>query len=143
MDDISQLSNDLIDATNYTKINPDAIKQISNTSLVFEINSLKQSLIAQKERIFEILGSDEKKEGFIIPMPNMTDIGKWIKKNRDDFDKSIIDELDAKNKEFCHTIVDFIAADSHDATNKELEVYSQKIEEASLRIVEMMDKLKR
>ena len=143
MDDISQLSNDLIDATNYTKINPNAIKQISNTSLVFEINSLKQSLIAQKERIFEILGSDEKKEGFIIPMPNMTDIGKWIKKNKDDFEKSIIDELDAKNKEFCHTIVDFIAADSHDATNKELEVYSQKIEEASLRIVEMMDKLKR
>ncbi len=142
MSDINQLSNDLIEATSYTKINHNAIKQISNTSLVFEINSLKQSLIAQKERIFEILGSDEKKEGFIVPMPNMTDIGKWVKKNKDHFDQSIINELDAKNKEFCHTIVDFIAADSHDATNKELEVYSQKIEQASLRIVEMMDKLK-
>ncbi|MEA3352623.1 MAG: methyl-accepting chemotaxis protein [Campylobacterota bacterium] len=143
-ENIDILSNNLIDAASRSKINQKALGQVSDVPLVFDINPLKQAIIEEKEKIFEVLGNEDKKLGYKIPMPKSTAVGQWIKKNKkkEKF-KEIIKDIEKSNENFCYSISSFIDADTHNATNKELEIESVKIEEASLNLVESLDKVKR
>ncbi|MEA3289349.1 MAG: methyl-accepting chemotaxis protein [Campylobacterota bacterium] len=143
-ENIDILSNNLIDAANRSQINKKALGQVSDVPLVFDINPLKQAIIEEKEKIFEVLGNEDKRLGYQVPMPKSTAVGQWIKKNKkNEKFKVIIKDIEKSNENFCYSISSFIDADTHNATNKELEIESVKIEKASLLLVESLDKIKK
>ena len=142
-EEISFLSNDLVNAASKAEYTYEARKQISDVDLVFKTAKLKNDHINFKETNFKMLGDNKYWQ---VTNEKQCDLGKWINEQErlgSDFTRSKNWEELKKYHEGVHQGVQrYIVSDSKKENNEILKKISKEIESATLGVFDGLNKVK-